>query len=108
MHDFVAVSLAEFGVVVQSGHPSDPSLIPSAPSKPEVTDISRTSVTVSWKSGPSGTAPPTSYLIEAFRLETCTVKRVLTKSFCLTWIKLDKIFPVFVCCHFWPLSAVTH
>uniref|UniRef100_A0A3P8P540 Roundabout, axon guidance receptor, homolog 1 (Drosophila) n=1 Tax=Astatotilapia calliptera TaxID=8154 RepID=A0A3P8P540_ASTCA len=53
-------------VVVQSGHPSDPSLIPSAPSKPEVTDISRTSVTVSWKSGPSGTAPPTSYLIEAF------------------------------------------
>lgn len=69
MHDFVAVSLAEFGVVVQSGHPSDPSLIPSAPSKPEVTDISRTSVTLSWKSGLSGTAPPTSYLIEAFRLE---------------------------------------
>ncbi|XP_042079510.1 roundabout homolog 1 isoform X3 [Haplochromis burtoni] len=60
------LQVEEFGVVVQSGHPSDPSLIPSAPSKPEVTDISRTSVTLSWKSGPSGTAPPTSYLIEAF------------------------------------------
>uniref|UniRef100_A0A3P9BY80 Roundabout guidance receptor 1 n=1 Tax=Maylandia zebra TaxID=106582 RepID=A0A3P9BY80_9CICH len=48
------LQVEEFGVVVH------------APSKPEVTDISRTSVTVSWKSGPSGTAPPTSYLIEAF------------------------------------------
>ncbi|XP_025766720.1 roundabout homolog 1 isoform X5 [Oreochromis niloticus] len=60
------LQVEEFGVVVQSGHPTDPSLIPSAPSKPEVTDISRTSVTLSWKSGPSGVAPPTSYLIEAF------------------------------------------
>lgn len=58
---------AEFGVVVHSGHPADPDLIPSAPSKPEVADVTRTSVTLTWKSNPSSGAAPTSYLIEAFR-----------------------------------------
>lgn len=62
--------VAEFGVVVQSSHPTDPNQLPSAPSKPEVTDISRTSVTLSWKSNPSASAPPVTYLIEAFRSDT--------------------------------------
>uniref|UniRef100_A0A8C4E3M0 Roundabout homolog 1 n=1 Tax=Dicentrarchus labrax TaxID=13489 RepID=A0A8C4E3M0_DICLA len=60
------LQVEEFGVVVQSSHPIDPNLIPSAPSKPEVTDISRTSLTLSWKSNPNAGATPTSYLIEAF------------------------------------------
>ncbi|XP_041864909.1 roundabout homolog 1-like isoform X2 [Melanotaenia boesemani] len=60
------VQVEEFGVVVQSGHPTDTRLIPSAPSKPEVTNISRTSVTLSWKSNTNAGALPTSYLIEAF------------------------------------------
>nr|XP_040038152.1 roundabout homolog 1-like isoform X2 [Gasterosteus aculeatus aculeatus] len=60
------VQVEEFGVVVQSGQPMDPYLIPSAPSKPEVTDVSRTAVTLSWKLKPDGGATPTSYLIEAF------------------------------------------
>ncbi|XP_028276718.1 roundabout homolog 1-like [Parambassis ranga] len=60
------LQVEEFGVVVQSGHPSDPNLIPSAPSKPEVTDITRTSITLSWKSSPSAGPAPTSHLIEAF------------------------------------------
>ncbi|XP_069556659.1 roundabout homolog 1-like isoform X2 [Brachyistius frenatus] len=60
------LQVEEFGVVVQSGHPADPNLIPSAPSKPEVTDISPTSVTLSWKSSLGAGASPTSYLIEAF------------------------------------------
>ncbi|KAM9348428.1 roundabout homolog 1-like [Symphorus nematophorus] len=60
------LQVEEFGVVVQSSQPVDPSLLPSAPSKPEVTDISRTSVTLSWKLNPSAGATPTSYLIEAF------------------------------------------
>uniref|UniRef100_A0A7N8XTF5 Roundabout homolog 1-like n=1 Tax=Mastacembelus armatus TaxID=205130 RepID=A0A7N8XTF5_9TELE len=60
------LQVEEFGIVVQSNHPVDPNLIPSAPSKPEVTDVSRTSVTLSWKSNPSAGATPTSYLIEAF------------------------------------------
>lgn len=61
------ISAAEFGIVVQPGHPTDPNLIPSAPSKPELSDISRTSVTLSWKSNANTGATPTSYLIEAFR-----------------------------------------
>ncbi|XP_060911599.1 roundabout homolog 1-like isoform X1 [Labrus mixtus] len=60
------LQVEEFGVIVQSNQPMDPNLMPSAPSKPEVTDISRTSVTLSWKSNPGVGAPPTSYLIEAF------------------------------------------
>ncbi|XP_074466120.1 roundabout homolog 1-like isoform X1 [Sebastes fasciatus] len=60
------LQVEEFGVVVQSSQPIDPNLIPSAPSKPEVTDISRTSVTLSWKSNPNAGATPSSYLIEAF------------------------------------------
>ncbi|XP_054873065.1 roundabout homolog 1-like isoform X3 [Amphiprion ocellaris] len=60
------LQVEEFGVVVQSGQPIDPNLIPSAPSKPEVTDVSRTSVTLSWKSGATAGASATSYIIEAF------------------------------------------
>uniref|UniRef100_G3QAB9 Roundabout, axon guidance receptor, homolog 1 (Drosophila) n=1 Tax=Gasterosteus aculeatus aculeatus TaxID=481459 RepID=G3QAB9_GASAC len=57
---------ASWTAYVQSGQPMDPYLIPSAPSKPEVTDVSRTAVTLSWKLKPDGGATPTSYLIEAF------------------------------------------
>lgn len=55
---------------VHAVHPADPNGIPGAPLKPEVTDIGQTSVTLSWKSNPSAGAPPSSYLIEAFRLVT--------------------------------------
>lgn len=57
----------EFGVPVQPNRPTDPNLIPSAPSKPEVTDVTRTSVTLSWKPNLNAGATPTSYIIEAFR-----------------------------------------
>lgn len=57
----------EFGAPVQPGRPTDPNLIPSAPSKPEVTDVSRTSVSLSWKPNLNAGATPTSYVIEAFR-----------------------------------------
>lgn len=67
------VSPAEFGVVVQSSQPIDPKLIPSAPSKPEVTDVGRTSVTLSWKSKVDAGALPTSYLIEAFRSDSWSI-----------------------------------
>ncbi|XP_071191018.1 roundabout homolog 1-like isoform X1 [Salvelinus alpinus] len=60
------LEVEEFGVVVQPGQPTDPNLIPSGPSKPDVTDVSRTSVTLSWKSNPNAGATPTSYVIEAF------------------------------------------
>ncbi|KAI1903451.1 hypothetical protein AGOR_G00027330 [Albula goreensis] len=60
------LEVQEFGVAVQPGRPTDPNLIPSAPSKPEVTDVTRTSVTLSWKPNPISGATPTSYIIEAF------------------------------------------
>jgi roundabout axon guidance receptor 4 len=57
----------EFGVPVQPPRPTDPNLIPSAPSKPEVTDVSRNTVTLSWQPNLNSGATPTSYIIEAFR-----------------------------------------
>lgn len=61
-----SVSFLEFGVV-KSVHPVEKNMMPPAPSKPEVTNISQTSVTLSWKSSPNNDKLPTSYLIEAFR-----------------------------------------
>uniref|UniRef100_A0A8B9QI01 Roundabout guidance receptor 1 n=1 Tax=Apteryx owenii TaxID=8824 RepID=A0A8B9QI01_APTOW len=62
---FLSPSL-EFGVPVQPPRPTDPNLIPSAPSKPEVTDVSRNTVTLSWQPNLNSGATPTSYIIEAF------------------------------------------
>lgn len=70
----VGLLFPEFGVVVHPSHPKDTNLIPSAPSKPEVSDVSHTSITLSWKSNPNPSAPPVSYLIEAFRLATYLLK----------------------------------
>lgn len=64
---FISLLHVEFGTPVQPNRPTDPNLIPSAPSKPEVTDVTRTSVTLSWKPNLNAGATPTSYIIEAFR-----------------------------------------
>ncbi|XP_044140491.1 roundabout homolog 2 isoform X12 [Bufo gargarizans] len=40
--------------------------LPGSPSKPQVTDVSRNSVTLSWQVGTPGALPVTSYIIEAF------------------------------------------
>ncbi|XP_077578451.1 roundabout homolog 1 [Stigmatopora nigra] len=60
------LQVQEFGIPVQPNRPTDPNLIPSSPSKPEVTEVTRTSVTLSWKPNPNTGATPTSYVIEAF------------------------------------------
>uniref|UniRef100_A0A3P9IUR9 Roundabout homolog 1 n=1 Tax=Oryzias latipes TaxID=8090 RepID=A0A3P9IUR9_ORYLA len=59
------LQVKEFGVG-KSDHPMENNMIPTAPSKPEVTNVSQTSVTLSWKSSPDKEKLPTSYLIEAF------------------------------------------
>lgn len=74
-NEYICISVAELGVVIQTSQPIDPNLIPSAPSKPEVTDIGRTHVTLSWNSNPNAGATPTSYLIEAFRLDMCGIQQ---------------------------------
>ncbi|XP_075710599.1 roundabout homolog 2 isoform X8 [Rhinoderma darwinii] len=40
--------------------------LPGSPSKPQITDVSKNSVTLSWQSGTPGVLPVSSYIIEAF------------------------------------------
>ncbi|XP_063080812.1 roundabout homolog 2 isoform X6 [Cavia porcellus] len=40
--------------------------LPGPPSKPQVTDVTKNSVTLSWQPGPPGTLPASAYIIEAF------------------------------------------
>lgn len=76
---------------MQPPRPTDPNLIPSAPSKPEVTDVSRNTVTLSWQPNLNSGATPTSYIIEAFRytslIRSCCIMfmyNILLKKHVLT------------------------
>ncbi|XP_023579891.1 roundabout homolog 2 [Octodon degus] len=40
--------------------------LPGPPSKPQVTDVTKNSVTLSWQPGPPGALPASAYIIEAF------------------------------------------
>ncbi|XP_032432047.1 roundabout homolog 1-like isoform X2 [Xiphophorus hellerii] len=91
------LQVEEFGIVVQSGHPKDSNLIPGAPSKPEVSNVSRTSVTLSWKSSPIPGVTPTSYLIEAFSYTlgnrwVTLAEHVKTESYVLTNLKPGAVY----------------
>uniref|UniRef100_A0A3Q3W7V0 Roundabout, axon guidance receptor, homolog 1 (Drosophila) n=1 Tax=Mola mola TaxID=94237 RepID=A0A3Q3W7V0_MOLML len=91
------LQVEEFGVVVHSSHPIEPRLIPSSPSKPEVTDISRTSVTLTWKSSPISGPSPTSYLIEAFSYTlgsrwVTLAEHIKTQSFVLKNLKPATVY----------------
>ncbi|KAA8594156.1 hypothetical protein FQN60_004990, partial [Etheostoma spectabile] len=87
----------EFGVPVQPNRPTDPNLIPSAPSKPEVTDVTRTSVALSWKPNLNAGATPTSYVIEAFSHASGSswqtlAEHVKTESFVLKGLKPSAVY----------------
>lgn len=41
--------------------------LPGPPSKPQVTDVTKNSVSLSWQPGLAGASPISSYVIEAFR-----------------------------------------
>nr|1UEM_A Chain A, KIAA1568 Protein [Homo sapiens] len=49
-----------------SGKNYDLSDLPGPPSKPQVTDVTKNSVTLSWQPGTPGTLPASAYIIEAF------------------------------------------
>ncbi|XP_031427685.1 roundabout homolog 1-like isoform X1 [Clupea harengus] len=90
------LEVEEFGVAVQPGRPTDPNLIPRAPSKPEVTDVSRTSATLSWRPSNAG-ATPTSYIIEAFSHASGSswvtlADHVKTESFVLKGLKPAAVY----------------
>uniref|UniRef100_A0A8C3QLR6 Roundabout guidance receptor 1 n=1 Tax=Cyanoderma ruficeps TaxID=181631 RepID=A0A8C3QLR6_9PASS len=89
--------LSEFGVPVQPPRPTDPNLIPSAPSKPEVTDVSRNTVTLSWQPNLNSGATPTSYIIEAFSHASgsswqTVAENVKTESFAVKGLKPNAIY----------------
>ncbi|KTG42800.1 hypothetical protein cypCar_00040893, partial [Cyprinus carpio] len=91
------LEVQEFGAPVQPGRPTDPNLIPSAPFKPEVTDVSRTSVSLSWKPNLNAGATPTSYVIEAFSHAAGSswqtlADHVKTESFVLKGLKPSAIY----------------
>ncbi|XP_053312857.1 roundabout homolog 2 isoform X1 [Spea bombifrons] len=52
------------GAVVSKNY--DLNDLPGPPSKPQVTDVTKNSVTLSWQPGTPGLLPATSYIIEAF------------------------------------------
>uniref|UniRef100_A0AAQ4PNH3 Roundabout, axon guidance receptor, homolog 1 (Drosophila) n=1 Tax=Gasterosteus aculeatus aculeatus TaxID=481459 RepID=A0AAQ4PNH3_GASAC len=87
----------EFGVQVQPNRPTDPNLIPSAPSKPEVTDVTRTSIALSWRPNLNAGATPTSYIIEAFSHASGSswqtlAEHVKTESFVLKGLKPSAVY----------------
>ncbi|XP_054899633.1 roundabout homolog 1-like isoform X1 [Poeciliopsis prolifica] len=91
------LQVEEFGVVVQSSHPKDSNLIPGAPSRPEVSNVSRTSVTLSWKSSTNPGVAPTSYLIEAFSYTlgnrwVTLAEHVKTESYVLANLKPGAVY----------------
>uniref|UniRef100_A0A671YK09 Roundabout guidance receptor 1 n=1 Tax=Sparus aurata TaxID=8175 RepID=A0A671YK09_SPAAU len=93
----LSVLPSEFGIPVQPNRPTDPNLIPSAPSKPEVTDVTRTSVTLTWKPNLNAGATPTSYIIEAFSHASGSswqtlAEHVKTESFVLKGLKPSAVY----------------
>ncbi|XP_068766832.1 roundabout homolog 1 isoform X9 [Struthio camelus] len=91
------IEVQEFGVPVQPPRPTDPNLIPSAPSKPEVTDVSRNTVTLSWQPNLNSGATPTSYVIEAFSHASgsswqTVAENVKTESFAVKGLKPSAIY----------------
>uniref|UniRef100_A0A8C9Y7E8 Roundabout, axon guidance receptor, homolog 2 (Drosophila) n=1 Tax=Sander lucioperca TaxID=283035 RepID=A0A8C9Y7E8_SANLU len=53
------------GVLVIKKH--DENELPGPPSKPQVTDVTKNSVSLSWQPGMAGASPVSSFVIEAFR-----------------------------------------
>ncbi|XP_064157581.1 roundabout homolog 1 [Anguilla rostrata] len=91
------LEVQEFGVPVQPARPTDPNLIPSAPSKPEVAEVTRTSVTLSWKPNLNAGATPTSYVIEAFSHASGSswqtlAEHVKTETFVLKGLKPSAVY----------------
>ncbi|KFO89263.1 Roundabout 1, partial [Buceros rhinoceros silvestris] len=91
------IEVQEFGVPVQPPRPTDPNLIPSAPSKPEVTDVSRNTVTLSWQPNLNSGATPTSYIIEAFSHASgsswqTVAENVKTESYAVKGLKPNAIY----------------
>ncbi|XP_056663248.1 roundabout homolog 2 isoform X10 [Monodelphis domestica] len=58
------LDVTESGATISK--PYDFNELPGPPSKPQVTDVSKNSVTLSWQPGSPGSLPASAYIIEAF------------------------------------------
>lgn len=59
------IPLESVGVTVSKNQ--DENELPGPPSKPQVTDVTKNSVSLSWQQGTPGASPVSSFVIEAFR-----------------------------------------
>lgn len=81
----------------------DENELPGPPSKPQVTDVTKNSVSLSWQPGLAGASPVSSFVIEAFRfVPTVTSKpHSLFNSLDMSWITwkhiLNRLFFLFHC-----------
>lgn len=62
---FFSPRLESGAAIVTKTH--DENELPGPPSKPQVTDVTKNSVSLSWQPGLVGASPVSSYVIEAFR-----------------------------------------
>lgn len=62
---FFSIHSESGGVMVMKNH--DENELPGPPSKPQVTDVTKNSVSLSWQPGLAGASPVSSFVIEAFR-----------------------------------------
>ncbi|KAJ3588693.1 hypothetical protein NHX12_009547 [Muraenolepis orangiensis] len=61
------LQVEEFGADIPAGPPVNPRLLPDTPSKPDVTNVSHSSASLSWRSNHNaGSTTPVSFLVEAF------------------------------------------
>lgn len=74
------------GVMVMKNH--DENELPGPPSKPQVTDVTKNSVSLSWQPGLAGASPVSSFVIEAFRL----VLPAYTETFKLPLLSLYDVY----------------
>ncbi|XP_068956616.1 roundabout homolog 2 isoform X10 [Petaurus breviceps papuanus] len=58
------LDVTESGATISKNY--DLNDLPGSPSKPQVTDVSKNSVTLSWQPGSPGSLPASAYIIEAF------------------------------------------
>lgn len=66
----------------------DENELPGPPSKPQVTDVTKNSVSLSWQPGMAGASPVSTFVIEAFRfvLPVTSTPPSLFKSLGMLWM----------------------
>ncbi|KAG7264141.1 hypothetical protein CRUP_024483 [Coryphaenoides rupestris] len=87
----------QFGADIPASPPISPHLLPGAPSKPEVTNVSHSSASLSWRSNHNAGSTPASFLVEAFSHAlgsswVTVADRVTTHGWVLTDLKPGTVY----------------